>query len=898
MKDLSDLINSEKDNRSVFIFPSETAAVQWRIHFLNISGRKAVRNDRFLSWDKFKEQITLHDRNEKPVNSVLRKFFSYDLVKRNSTELIFERLIPQQFREYSSAFSELICRSLPELNKLLYLFENNHPDIDPELQGDYKKLHAEYLEFMKVNGLFEPSWELPETAFPDKSFFILYPELIEDFGEYRQLLTEAGCKFIRKKEGGRRKIRQFENSVIEADRVLLEITRALDSGIGFSDIAVTCADEETAELLREGALLKGLPLNFRSGKTLADYPAGKLPVFIRSCFSEGFSIRSMKNLLLFRGFRWLEQEKASSLIRFGIENRCLKNVSPSTRGDVWAYRLKSAGRYDLLDFYKKLKSRINAMNRCRSFAELSRELQVFISAFLDTESENWEPDLENVFQRTREVLAELRKSEEELKGVKPDDPLSFWIEMLKEKIYVKQQAESGIPVYPYRVSALIYPKLHFITGLSHDRAAVSSKPFSFLTDKIRKDLEAEELNMTDDFIDLYSFSGEDVRFSCASETLSGTELAPGLFIERNLVERVSLYADSPELRSLPVTAENLWWSSPDFLLPGLGSMQLEGFSYAADIFMQDREFNAADKVFPAGEILSLLDKEFTGEDGNIRISASALNSWSVCRFNFFLSWALGIAEDEYILKPEDPLTAGNIMHEILYLFFRKLSEQNRVFSSGEQQEYLSMIENSAVEVFSRWEKEENFFFGPAWPALKRKVKENLSLFPQAESIFCDGCRPLMLEKRLEFDMKGQNVKAVGMVDRISQNEDGAVIVDYKKSWKKKTRARFISEGEDGLLPPEQGYQLPFYIVLAEAAGLKVSGTSYYGIEQGKHFPVSGKGGVLSEDDVKALCELTVSSIGKMADSIRSGDFTAARQCEGCSYRSVCRKRFNVNWSGR
>ena len=156
----------------------------------------------------------------------------------------------------------------------------------------------------------------------------------------------------------------------------------------------------------------------------------------------------------------------------------------------------------------------------------------------------------------------------------------------------------------------------------------------------------------------------------------------------------------------------------------------------------------------------------------------------------------------------------------------------------------------------------------------------------------------MLEKRLESDMKGQNVKAVGMVDRISQNEDGAVIVDYKKSWKKKTRARFISEGEDGLLPPEQGYQLPFYIVLAEAAGLKVSGTSYYGIEQGKHFPVSGKGGVLSEDDVKALCELTVSSIGEMADSIRSGDFTAARQCEGCSYRSVCRKRFNVNWSGR
>ena len=88
------------------------------------------------------------------------------------------------------------------------------------------------------------------------------------------------------------------------------------------------------------------------------------------------------------------------------------------------------------------------------------------------------------------------------------------------------------------------------------------------------------------------------------------------------------------------------------------------------------------------------------------------------------------------------------------------------------------------------------------------------------------------------------------------------------------------------------------MILAREAGLKVVGTSYYGIAEARHFPVSGIGGVLSEEEVELLCDSTLAAVGKMAESVRSGDYMPARRCGGCSYLAVCRMRFNVNWGER
>ncbi len=195
MKSISDLITDRINSNSVFVFPSEAAASGRRRELLKSGGCRAVRNERFLSWDKFKENITLHNRADKPVNSVLRRIFAGDVTERNSTNPMFRRLIPDEYRGHTGTFSDTVLRILPELDMLVRVLDEN-PGFDSELKADYIKLYHEYTGFLDANGFFEPSWEKPDLGRLDRDYYIIGPEIIEDFGEYRDLLTAAGCSFI------------------------------------------------------------------------------------------------------------------------------------------------------------------------------------------------------------------------------------------------------------------------------------------------------------------------------------------------------------------------------------------------------------------------------------------------------------------------------------------------------------------------------------------------------------------------------------------------------------------------------------------------------------------------------------------------------------------------------
>ena len=918
MKIITDLIIQEKNSNSIFVFPSEAAAVARRREFLNVSGKYAVKNDRFLSWDRFKEKITLHDREDKPVNSILRRIFAADIIRRNSEEQLFSRLIPPEYRTRAGAFSDSIYLTLPDLEPLVRRMESGERVFEVGLSADFHKLYHLYIDFMRTNALFEPSWERPELIGIDGGCYIICPEIIDDFSEYEMMLKKAGCRLVGFSGQPAAGIRLFENSVVETDTVINEITELLNSGTVFQDIAVTAADENTAELFLSKAALRGLPVNYRSGKPLSGYPAGRLPELLRACRNSSYSLTSMKDLLMFRAFVWKEADTAAALVRFGIENRCLKNTSPRPQGDVWANRLKSiwindaelppqCSRKAMLEFYRKLRAGIEKITAAAGFEELSREFQVFVSTFLKTGAEDWDPECEKVFQRTREVLSSLREVENRMEGIVIPDALGLWIEILNEKIYVQQLTETGIALFPYRVSALVNPRYHFIIGCSNDASLAVSTDFSFLTDQQRRDIGASEHNMTDDFIAVYASSGDDVRFTCSTDTFGGTALPPGYFIERSAIERLRSAGQDEDFYSDPVQAENRWWVRACGAgirldeaggLPRLSAQQLEGFSYASASFMEAKDFDAADKAFPAEVVSGKLIPAVSDKDnGFFRVSATSLNRWSVCRFNMLLSDILGISEDEYILRAEDPLTAGSVMHDVLYDFFLAVRESGEPFRfSGNGDRYKSMITESTERVFAEWEGSRNYFYGPAWESLKRRVLHDLQFFPAAEAEYFDGLKPGILEEWLEFNIEEKAVRVFGKVDRISTGAEGSVIVDYKKRWDKQSRAKFISEDEAGnLLPPEKGYQLPLYILLAERNGMSVDAASYYSIATGSHYPVSGGFGVLDDDDVESLCNLTLDEISCMAEVCRGGDFTAETRCDGCGFRAVCRKRFNVRW---
>ncbi|MBI9107721.1 MAG: PD-(D/E)XK nuclease family protein [Spirochaetales bacterium] len=903
MNSLINLIKMERDNRkTVFVFPSEAAAEFWRRESLQILNRAAVRNDRFLSWDSFKEKITSHERLEKPVNSVVRRLFAADIVRRNSSAgPLFVKLIPAEYCGQSGVFSETILRILPELKSLIDRLGSGG-GFNDSLVGDYLLLYREYLDFLSRNGLFEPSWEFSQLNKLEMGYIVVFPELIEDFREYSAFLLSAGCRLHGRPERPAASLRLFENTVVETDAVLNRISDLLQGGTGAGSIVITSADEQASSLIISKARLRGIPIASRQGSPLADYPAGRLPELIRECRQSGFSIAALKGLLLFKAFNWKDRNLAALLVRFGIENRCLKNTASSVYGDVWAARLKAAKEIELLSFYRKLRKRIEAFTASRTFDELSAEFQVFVTTFLDTEAESWDSACEQVFQRTREVLGSLREIEAGLIDTAVSDPLGLWIEVLKEKVYVQQSSVPGVALYPYRVSAGIRPAYHFLIGLSHDSSNIVSKSFAFLTDQQRKQIDADELNMTEDFIDVYAVSGREIWISGSTETPGGVSLPPGRFIEDSSVDKITV--GLAEYYNDPFYSETLWWEqAAERRLPFtsglvLTPIQKEGFLYALDTYLGEGGFDASASSLPPGDLLEALITTMSDDEGLLRVSASALNRWSDCPFLYLLSDVLKVREDEYILKPEDPMTAGTIMHEILFEFFEELKARGEKFSSSKVEQYEAEIELKSEQVFQRWEKEENYFYGPAWDAQKRRAVKSLLLFPSAEAELYDGLLPTHLEQWLELIFDEQRIKAGGFIDRISTGNEGSVIIDYKKNWLKTTRAKFIQSDEEGvLMRPVSGYQLPFYLLLAEAEGLTEVAASYYSITAGRHYPVSGAFGVLSDEDVELLKNLTVSEIKKMAEAVRSGLFQAAERCGGCGLRGVCRKRFNIRWRG-
>ena len=257
MDHLRDLILEQRNNRNaVFVFPSETAAWSWRREYLRISGCRAVRNSRFVSWDSFKEKITSHQRSDKPVNSIIRRFFASSIAERNKNgPPLFRYIIPPEYSSNSAAFQGLILKILPELRSLTAAAGTENW----EAVADYRLLYAEYCSFLSSNMLFEPSWEDPELEAAAEDYFIIYPELIEDYDEWSSLLVAAGCGEARCSSFRSRPFFYYDNSVIECDDVLRQITELLSSGIPAGSIAVTSADVRTAYTLKRRRISQESP---------------------------------------------------------------------------------------------------------------------------------------------------------------------------------------------------------------------------------------------------------------------------------------------------------------------------------------------------------------------------------------------------------------------------------------------------------------------------------------------------------------------------------------------------------------------------------------------------------------------------------------------------------------
>jgi hypothetical protein len=943
-----------KNQNSRFVFPSETASSAWARKICLFTGERSIALNRFLAWDKFKETaVRIGTEDQKPISDVIRKLFIQGLVKKNaeaarkyraasaekSDVFPFCSLIPLKFAEEGTIFAGMIAAFLPSLALLKTRQEQIPGFVPDEEDRDFILLEKEYSQFLKQYGFFEPSWEKPPLGDRSSTYYIFFPEAMEDFSEYEKLLQgEPTIHLIRLPDSGPSPFLCFyESQRTEIRHAVLELRRLHEEeGIPYEDMAVSVAGLQEAEpyLLRELSLYN-IPFRRRSGKPLADYGAGKLFSLINNCVVQNFSFAALKALLLNEHLPWGDPERNHELINFGIKNNCVSGFFDQGRQvDTWLEAFRRSPREERLrDYYERLKNHLTSLTAARTFTDIRNRYFAFrgrlwekspgperltdaypeaahaasvFPGFLSRDNCTDEEDA--VLARCIEELSALIRLEEEYPGLIPSAPFGFYLDILREKQYVPLRHDSGVNIFPYRVAAAAPFSCHLVLNAAQNAATVLYEPLKLLRQDKRDKLGLSNTDASPVFFRLYQMDPMGAftpvsRFSASERTFSGWNI-PHSYFSGNL-------GPPPPSGEDPFMQEQAWWPGKGYAPTGSGKFPPRLFPIQKTGFEKWRHtlhegagnFTILREPFPTGSawariledrIRAVKKRPESGE--NIRVSATDLKDFFYCPVYWLYGRIFGVEGFSPEAKLLDDPSLGLLYHEILKKFFTQVREQDRVFNAGCLEKYRDWIRRLTGEAARQYPAFQGPLAVPLLVSQSAAIAKRLEGLLEIEAKYFSGYTVAELEYPLEF-LAGKTLFN-GRLDRISLSPAGEpVIIDYKTNTVPSKKDSTHTEDS-----PLEDFQMPMYVTLyEEKTGRTVGGAFFMSIHQRDLTAVIGspgkKKGHLREayqetlDAFKGYVEEFSASVGFLNFSPGEPDF---QKCLGCVYKRICRTTFSLN----
>lgn len=869
-----------------FVFPSQIAA-EFRIRrCLEMGPVKALRKDRFISWDSFKEEHFDEARSEKPVNTALRMLFAEAVLEENSgQEPLFRELIPREYADNSKAYRKQLLSMLPVLNSFLQSLERQEVEglISETLLEDMRFLNQRYQTFLQAGNLFEPSESLPEPQALKAPALLFFPEVLEDYPEYREALQGLlGLDLISSDElfasggGSSSRLIRFPSAAAEIHHILDRISRLLDEGIPHSEIAISLADmDQWRDRLEHEAELRSIPLRFHGGRPLSESVPGRFLQAISTALVGKWAVRDLEALVMDRAIPWRSPLLLRRLALFGREYFCHRGA------DRWESSLKRAGKPVLLSSFTRLRKGCEQLLSSRSFAQLRERVQPFLQSHLDPDL--WEPGDQAVLQRSLEALKELEQAEESAGLGLQVAVFPLWLSYLERKQYVPLQEEEGIAVYNYRVAAGINPRYHFLPACGQQKSRVLKLRYPFLSEKVRKALSDGELELSAAFLQLYSRCG--AEFSFSEEGFGGPDLAPS-----ELTELEECPGDAGPFD--PYLLENAFWRGGRGSLDTLWPRQIDGLKRLVSVGPDSRSSDFCEESMGDAPLQAqALELLCRGRD-RLTVSPSMLAAFFACPFSFYADRLLRAREPELSSSLEDPRIQGNLFHRLAARHFSKIGSE-RSYSSLSETERWEICSEAAREIFSEWRRgHEPVPLEPAAGAAERFVQKAMADFDRAHAGEFGSFRATGTEEllTLEIDDGALPSRLEGRLDWIGRDEEGYLLIDYKK------RIR-VRKGD--LLPGDQSYpasfQIPFYRLLARRTGYGACDAAYFDMTKGAYSSVVSdrRKSWYSREEADRLDDGVEDALYNMLDRLGSGDYRAPQQCDGCSHRGLCRKLFHV-----
>ncbi|MEE8441189.1 MAG: PD-(D/E)XK nuclease family protein [Spirochaetia bacterium] len=888
-------------SHGAWVFPSEIAAEFWRRAVIRRGTRVAVREDRLISWDTFKERAFEIRQEAVPTNRTIRTVFAERFIRENADRPVLHELIPPAFASDALGFTGAIESVLPRIPAALAAMGQPGSGRLSRICDDLRLLKGRYSSFMIDHGLFEPRWMDTSRYFRGGEYQLVAPELVDDFPEFQSAL--AALPRFNPGVSLDLELTVFADTRSEIRSVLASVARLLDAGTDPEEIYVSVGDlEHLSDRLRQEGEKYQTPLIIRAGRMLSDSAVGRFIRDLGEVVTSGFGVGAVERLVLNRGIPWRDPTQNAALVLRGVAHGAIGGTSgPDPRWSRVGSRNGARRTGGLLDQLRRLLPKITNSS---SFRELRSGFNELLSRLVV--GTGWAAADERVLERSQDELRNLAAIEQHT-GLIVDDPYRFWLDRLGEHPYVPQQSGSGVTVLPYRVGAATYPLHHFVMNATHAATSVVARPFPFLSEADRDELgaKAADRDLSSAFLNAYSVSGESVVFSASRSTFEGTALPAGLFVSSGRTRDVT----SEEVARL--RAEDSYSAEERFVdeysplgLQVLGAAAyVRGASFGGPDFTRNRIDDPDVRNIAVRRVRSRSNPDL------LRLSASHIDSFRVCPFGYLLTRGLNLAELTLEVSPDDPIELGKLYHDILAAFFDELARAGTRFRAEDLPALRKQLAAFADALYGECR---GMIPGIVYDAHREIFDRVADAILRRDAQLIDGHEALLVEAWQREQESRDGFVLVGRVDRVTRAPDGSItLVDYKKSTlPTKTSVNAGSEVATGLAeitPAERAeqtarlgsVQIPLYVRLLEAGDLRVASAGYFSLEKARYFPVLSDRATIPEkacmnrerlDEVMMLVDDVVASI---TGRINAGDFTCNDECAGCSMRSVCRTRFHV-----
>jgi RecB family exonuclease len=282
------------------------------------------------------------------------------------------------------------------------------------------------------------------------------------------------------------------------------------------------------------------------------------------------------------------------------------------------------------------------------------------------------------------------------------------------------------------------------------------------------------------------------------------------------------------------------------------------------------------------------------------LSASALEQYSACPFQFFVRSVLRAAPVEELDDDLDPMSRGKLLHRVLERFFRARHDAGHTRLTGAPDEQRA-LDAACDEVIAEWRQTGHVGHPGLFAVHERKLRRQVAALVRAETDQppLDGGAPARFEQRfgplaVESPEGGERLFLHGTIDRVDLAERRALVLDYKAglsaSYREKVRGDAVCVSS---------WQLPIYAAAmqAELGAHTTVEARFYALRDLTLTRPVVSGPLLALDDLgraraRASGERNLGdALWELYRAMRAGDFAVRPRkgaCERCRLEAACR----------